>query len=50
MRLSFTVIKIIGKSKWPKNFEEDKDEPGMGVWHCPDCYKLTVEGPEQNGK
>ncbi len=25
------------KSEWPKNYVEDPDCPGMGIWYCPDC-------------
>ena len=25
------------KDKWPDNFVEDKEEPGLGTWYCPEC-------------
>lgn len=32
-----TVIKP--KEAWPKNFEEDPESPGCGVYYCPDCLE-----------
>lgn len=31
--------KIDPKEKWPKNFVEDREEPGCGTWYCPDCFE-----------
>lgn len=25
------------KEEWPDNYQEDKDNPGCGVWWCPEC-------------
>lgn len=31
---------FIDKKEWPKNFIEDKEEPGMGTYYCPDCMDI----------
>lgn len=31
--------KFDDKSEWPDNFVEDKQEPGMGTYYCPWCWK-----------
>ena len=31
------------KDQWPKNFTEDSDAEGCGVWHCPDCFDKDEE-------
>lgn len=33
--------RMIPKEKWPKHFKEDKGEPGMGTYYCPECLKLN---------
>jgi hypothetical protein len=29
--------RIKERSEWPKNFKEDPESPGCGVYVCPDC-------------
>ena len=37
------TTKFLAKKDWPKNFIEDKDEPGMGIWYCPNCMNALAE-------
>lgn len=32
------------KSKWPDNFEEDPEVPGLGTYHCPKCKYSDERG------
>jgi len=34
---------IAPKEQWPSNFEEATDDPGMGVYHCPECISMSDE-------
>lgn len=29
------------REEWPKNFIEDKEEPGHGTYYCPECFEET---------
>lgn len=29
--------RTLPKEEWPPNFFEDPDEPGLGVYECPEC-------------
>ena len=35
--LTITDTKTLPREKWPDNFQEDPDCPGMGTWWCPLC-------------
>lgn len=28
---------MLPREKWPSNFQEDPECPGLGVWWCPKC-------------
>jgi hypothetical protein len=39
--LGSTVIEP--KESWPRNFTEDPECPGLGVWSCPECGVIEKE-------
>ncbi|MBK7366129.1 MAG: hypothetical protein IPI97_14525 [Nitrosomonas sp.] len=36
--------RIKPKEEWPKSFIEDKQEPGLGTYYCPDCFEEAQGG------
>ena len=31
----FGSTRILPRDRWPENFVEDKDDPGCGIYYCP---------------
>lgn len=38
----------IDRRLWPPNFEEDRDEPGMGTYHCPRCCECDRDNGDRS--
>ena len=34
------------KEDWPKNYSEDPEVPGCGIYVCPECFNTNTEVEE----